>query len=119
MLNSNQGKKQADWDAITERIHNAGEPGAPLYLKIKAYHVDLARKEVERQGMILKQIAAIVIPWSSYLRHINPDGTGPFEDVRKEDKAQAWRYFHLVVDPHTAKGKAESAKHGVTDALDI
>ena len=46
LISSVQGKKQADWDAITERIHRAGEPGAPLHLKIKAYHVDLYRGDV-------------------------------------------------------------------------
>jgi hypothetical protein len=47
LISSVQGKRQADWDAIAERIHNAGEPGAPLHLKIKAYHVDLARGDVD------------------------------------------------------------------------
>ncbi len=41
-----QGKEQVDWDAIAERIHNAGETSTPLHLKIKAYHVDLACKDV-------------------------------------------------------------------------
>ncbi len=109
LISSVQGKRQTDWDAIAERIHDAGEPGAPLHLKIKAYHVDLARGDVDRPGMILEQIAAMAIPRPSYLRHIDPDGTRPFEDVRKEVKAQAWRYYHLVVIPGTAKGIAESA----------
>ncbi len=62
LISSVQGKKQTDWDEIAERIHNAGEPGAPLHLKIKAYHVDLVRGDVERQLMILEQIAAMAIP---------------------------------------------------------
>jgi hypothetical protein len=82
--------------------------------------VDLAREEVELQGMILEQIAAIAIPRPWYLQHINPDGTLPFEDVSREVKAQAWLYYHLVVTPHTtAKGIAKSAQHSVVDALDI
>ncbi len=47
---------QAAWDAIVERIMNAGEHGAPLHLKIRAYHVDLSRGAVERPGLILEQI---------------------------------------------------------------
>ena len=35
-------------DAIKECIHVVGESGAPLHLKIKTYHVDLAQNEVER-----------------------------------------------------------------------
>ncbi len=73
LISSVQGKRQADWDAIAVRIHNAGEPGALLHLKIKAYHVDLARRDVERPGKILKQIAAMAIPLPSYLLHIDPD----------------------------------------------
>ncbi len=99
LIASVQGKKQADWDANAERIHNAGEPCAPLHLRIKAYHVDLACRDIERPGMILEQIADMAIPRPSYLQHIDPDGTWPFEDVRREVKAQAWRY--LVVNPGT------------------
>ncbi len=64
--------------------------GNSWYLKIKAYHVDLARGDVERPGMILEQIAAMAIPRASYLRHLDPDGTCLFEDVKKEVRAQAW-----------------------------
>jgi hypothetical protein len=39
--------------------------------------------------------------------------------VLREVKAQAWRYYHLVVNPGTAKVIAESAQHGVVAALDI
>ncbi len=119
LISSVQGKKQADWDAIAERIHNAGEPGALLHLKIKAYYLNLARGDVERQGMILEQIAAKAIPRPPYLRHIDPDSTSPLEDVRKEFKAQAWLYYHLIVNPFTSKGIAESAQHGVVSAVDI
>ncbi len=44
-LTSKKGEAQADWDAIVERIHKPGEHGAPLHLKIKAYHVDLAWRQ--------------------------------------------------------------------------
>ncbi len=53
MLSAVQSKisgAQAHWDAITEHIHNAGEPAAPLHLKIKAFHVDLASSTVERRA---------------------------------------------------------------------
>ena len=86
LIASVQGKKQADWDAIAESIHRGGEPGAPLHLKIKAYHVDLARGDAERPGMILEQVAALAIPLASYLRHIDPDCTRPFEDVKRRSR---------------------------------
>jgi hypothetical protein len=120
LLCSVQGKKQADWDAITERIHLAGEPAAPLHLKIKAYHVDLDRGDVEAPGMILEQIATMVIPRASYIRELDPHGTRPFEDVKKEIKEQAWRYYHLVVNPNpnSTRGKQVAAL-GVVAAMNI
>ncbi len=69
--------------------------------------------------MIREQFAAIAIPRPSYLWHIDPVGTLPCEDVRREVKAKAWRYYHLVVNPVTAKGIAELAQHCVVYALDI
>ena len=69
--------------------------------------------------MILEQIATMAIPRASYIREIDPHGTRPFEDVKKEIKEQAWRYYHLVVNPYSTKGKAESAQHGVVAAMDI
>ena len=70
---------------------NAGEPGAPLHLKIRAYHVDLSRGAVERPGLILEQIGSIVLPRLSYLSRIDPDGTRPLEDLRAEVRAQETR----------------------------
>jgi hypothetical protein len=118
-VTSKSSGAQAEWDAIVEHIMKAGEPGAPLHLKIRAYHVDLASGAVERPGLILEQIGAIVLPLLSYIRSIDPDGTLPQEDVRNEVRAQAWRYFSLVMDPLSVKGRAEAARHGVVAALDI
>ncbi len=81
--------------------------------------MDIARGAVERPGLILEQIGVIVLPLLSYIRSIDPNGTRPLEDVRAEVRAQAWRYFSLVMDPHSAKGRAEVAQHGVVASLDI
>ena len=56
---------QAEWDAIADRIHQSGESGAPLnplHLKIKAYHVDIARGDTQRQGLKLDDIISMVVP---------------------------------------------------------
>jgi hypothetical protein len=74
---------------------------------------------VERPRLILEQIRAIVLPRLSYIRSIDPDGTPPLDNVRTEVRAQAWRYFSLVMDPLSAKGRAEEAQHGVVASLDI
>ena len=41
---------QAEWEATANSIHQCGEPGAPLHLKLMAYHVDIARDEVPPPG---------------------------------------------------------------------
>jgi hypothetical protein len=118
-VTSKSSAAQAEWDAIVDRINQAGEPGAPLHLKIRAYHVDLSRGAVERPGLILEQIGSIVLPRLSYLRRIDPDGTRPLEDLRAEVRTQAVWYYHLVMDPLSVKVRAEAARHGVVAALDI
>ena len=62
----------------------SGEPGAPLHLRIKAFHVDITRNEARRPGLKLEDIASMVVPRQSYLRRIDPDGKRPIEDVKKE-----------------------------------
>ncbi len=34
---------ESKWDEIVMRIHGSGDEDAPLHLKIKAYHDDIAR----------------------------------------------------------------------------
>jgi hypothetical protein len=53
-ITSKQKVVQSEWDAIMERIHMAGVPGAPFHLKIKAYFVDLARNETEHPRLKLE-----------------------------------------------------------------
>ena len=57
---------QNEWDAIAERIRMSGESGAPLHLKIRAYHVDIARDDTQRPGLKLDDIGSIVVPRQSY-----------------------------------------------------
>ena len=70
--------------------------------------------------MILEQVASLAIPRVSYMREIDPNSTRPFEDVKQEIKDQAWRYYHLVMNPNSnsAKGKAVSALD-VVAAMDM
>ena len=89
-----QHAAQKEWDAIAERIRGSGESGAPLHLKIRAYHVDISRDDTERPGLKLDDIGSMVVPRQSYLKRIDPDGTrrsGAFEDVKAEVVATAYR----------------------------
>ncbi len=74
--------------------------------------MDLSRGAVERPGLILEQIGSIVLPRLSYIRRMGPDGTRPLEDLRVEVRTQAVRYYHLVMDTLSVKGRAEAAQHG-------
>ena len=88
------------------------------HLKIKAYHVDIARDDTRRPGLKLDDIGSIVVPRQSYLKHIDADGTRRFEDLRAEVRATAIRYFNLVLDPKSARGCAE-VERGLIPTLDI
>ena len=61
----------------------------------------------------------MVIPLQSYIKRIDADGTQPFEEVRVEVRADAIKYFNLVLDPNSAKGSADAAAHGLIETLDI
>ena len=61
----------------------------------------------------------MVLLLQSFIWRINPDGTLPFEEVRAEVRTQAEKYLNLVLQPNTAHGCAEAAKHGLIETLDI
>ena len=83
----------------------AGESGAHLHLKIKAYHVDLALDEARRPGLKLEDAGSMVVPRQSYIKRINADSTRPFEEIKAEVRAKAIGYYNL----YSAKGHAEAA----------
>jgi hypothetical protein len=98
-ITSKQKVEQSEWGAIEKHICMQGESGAPLHLKIKAYHVDLAQNDIECQGPKLEDIGSMVVPLQLSLKHINADSTRPFEEVRAKVRAQVIKYYHLVLDP--------------------
>ncbi len=78
-ITSKQKVAQSDWKAIAERLHMEGKSGAPLHFKIKANHVDLARNDVERQGLKLEDIRFMVVPRQSYLSALMRTAHGPLK----------------------------------------
>ena len=101
--------------------HRGSHPpvGAPLHLKIKAYHVDIARGDAQRPGLKLDDIITMVVPRQTYLNYIDPDGTRPFEEVKAKVKMMAARYFNLVqAEPTSAKHRDEVAR-GLISTLDV
>ena len=118
-VQAKQKGAQTEWDAIAERIHRSGESGAPLHLKIKAYHVDIARDEARRPGLKLDDIGSIAVPRQSCLKRIDADGTWPFEDVKAEVRAMPIWYFNLVLADQTKdKARAEVAR-GLITTMDV
>ena len=109
----------AEWDAIADRIHRSGESGAPLHLKIKAYHVDIARGDTQRPGLKLDDIISMVVPRQSYLKRIDPDGTRAFADVKAEVTKMANRYFSLVQAEQTSARHRAEIERGLISTLDI
>ena len=97
----------------------SGESGVPLHLKIKAYHVDIARGDTQRPRLKMDDIITMVVPRQLYLKSIDPDGTRLFDEVRAEVKTMTSRYYHLVhADPTTEKHRAEVAC-GLISTLDV
>ena len=115
---SKRQSAQQEWDAITERIRGSGESGAPLHLKIRAYHVDISRDDTERPGLKLDDIGSMVVPRQSEIAMIDPDGTRPLEDIKAEVSTTARRYYNMIMDPRSAKGKAEHER-GLISTLDL
>ena len=92
---------------------------APGHLKIKAYHVDIARGDTQRPGLKMDDIITMAVPRQSYLKSIDPDGTRPFEEVKAEVKALAQRYYHLVVLDDTSPKHRAEVQHGLISVLDV
>ena len=55
-----------------------------------------------------------VVPQAHYA-----DSTWPFEEGRAEVLERAKEYFHLVLAPDKARGRAKAAKHRLLNELDL
>jgi ribosomal protein S6E (S10) len=94
--NDGKGRK------LNVRIEAAGEPGAPLHLKIKAYHMDV-EGGAESAGFPMEEIAVLLMSrqWYQYLNAIDPQGTRPTDDVIKEVTKRATQYYTLLAEHKT------------------
>ena len=110
---------QAEWEATANRIHQCGEPGAPLHLKLRAYHVDIARDEVPPPGLKLEDIIHMVVPRQSYLKRIDPDGTRPFADVKAEVSKMTSRYYSLIIAEQTSARHRAEIERGLVSAMEV
>jgi hypothetical protein len=50
------------WDEIVMHIHGSCDEDAPLHLKIKAYHDDIARGDTQAMKLNASEVRKILIP---------------------------------------------------------
>ena len=83
------------------RIHGSGDEDAPLHLKIKAYHDDIARGDTPAIKLTASEVRKILIPRQWYIQSLNPDGTRPFQAVRADIVRRALMYEDLIIERTT------------------
>jgi hypothetical protein len=90
-----KAKKRSDvkWRHLNARIKAAGEVGAPLHLKTKAYH--MTWEVALSAGFPMEGLADILMLCRWYLTAIDPQGTRPTAYVLKEVTKKASQ-FNLI-----------------------
>ena len=81
--------------------------------------MDIARNEARRPGLKLEDITSMVVPRQSYLRRIDPDGKRPIEEVKKEVRGKALRYYNLIITERTKDRYLAEIDRGLLSALDV
>ena len=60
-----------------------------------------------------------MLPRQSYLRRIDPDGKRPLEDVKKQVKAMAYRYYYLILAQTDKEKHVAEVARGLLSTLDV
>ncbi len=100
-------------DEIVMRIHGSDDEDAPLHLKIKAYHDNIAPGDSQAIKLNASDVRKILIPRTWYLNSLNPDGKRPFQAVRAEIVRCAQMYEDLKLNRRT------EAQYQILDAWDL
>ena len=108
--NPQSDKRFEDLVAIVDRC---GYEGAPLHLKIKAYHADVAIGVREKSGLKQSHITELLMPRDWYLKSIDPEGKRPFAEVKKKIAKRAHQYYALERQEKTM------GEYGILDSLDL
>ena len=69
------------FEDLVDILDSCGVDGAPLHLKIKAYHVDVANGGRKKTSLKQQDIAELLMPRNWYLKHIDAEGKQPFDEV--------------------------------------
>ena len=89
---------------IVDHIDRSCVDGAPLHLKIKAYHADIARDDRQATKLHQSEIVELLLLLSCFLKHIDPDGQWPFGEVYALIVHRAYPYYDIIVKQTTEGG---------------
>jgi hypothetical protein len=92
-----QGTDHLKWEEIILRIDRSGDEDAPLHLKIKAYHDDIARGNTQAINLNILELRKILIPRPWFLKSVDQDGKQPFSVVRSEVVSRVHQYEDLIL----------------------
>ena len=81
------------FEDLVDIVDRCGYDGAPLHLKIKAYHADVANGVREKSSLKQSDIKELLMPRDWYLKSIDPDGKRPFVEVKLQIVKRAHQYF--------------------------
>ena len=87
-------KPEADkwFEDLVDTVDSCGYEGAPLHLKLKAYHADVASGVLEKSCLQRKHVTELLMPRDWYLKSIDPEGKRPLAEVKKkiEKRGSGW-----------------------------
>ena len=107
-----------DWalkrfEELVDDVDRCRVDGAPLHLKIKAYHVDIARGDRQKTQLMQSEIGELLVPQQWSLKHIDPEGKLPFSEVKQLVVQRAYQYYQLIVERKT------EGEYDLLDALEL
>ena len=108
-------KPEADkwFEDLVDTVDRCGYEGAPLHLKLKAYHADVASGVREKSRLKQSHLTELLMPRDWYLKSIDPEGKRPLAEVKTKIEKRALQYYALVRQEKTM------GEYGLLDALDL
>ena len=101
------------FEDLVDIVDRCEYEGAPLHLKIKAYHADVANGVREKSSLKQSDIKELLMPRDWYLKSIDPDGKRPFGEVKLQIVKRAHQYFDLV------RSRKAEGQYELLDALEL
>ena len=109
----NDDKTPQIFEDLVHAIDHSGCDGAPLHLKIKAYHADVAKGLKKKSALKISNVMELLMPRDWYLKSLDPGGKRPLAEVQALVSARADQYWDLCREGTT------QGQFGLLDALDL